>query len=64
MEAEGAQLLDGEVENTYRLPTDEDVSEADRTRARRCLEPDWVDVESVVHNFVSFQAIRTFLTKH
>lgn len=31
MEAEGAQLIDGEVENTYRLLTEEDVGEADRT---------------------------------
>lgn len=64
MEAEGGQLLDGEVENTYRLLTDEDVGEADRTRARRQLERDGIEVEDLVDDFVSYQAIRTFLTKH
>jgi hypothetical protein len=64
LESSGAKMLDGEVENTYRLLTDEDVGEADRTRARRRLERDGVDVEDLLDDFVSYQAIRTFLTKH
>lgn len=64
LEAEGAQLLDGEVENTYRLLNDDDVGQADRTRARRRLERDGVDVDAVVDDFVSYQAIRTYLKKH
>ena len=64
VQTEGTQLLDGEVENTYRLLTDEDVSKADRTRARRRLERDGIEVEELLDDFVSYQAIRTFLTKH
>ena len=64
MQAEGAQLLDGEVENTYRLLTDEDVGEADRTRARRRLERDGIEVDNLVDDFVTYQAIRTFLMKY
>ena len=64
MEAEGAQLLDGEVKNTYRLLTNEDVAKADRTRARRRLKRDGIEVEDILNDFVSYQAIRTFLTKH
>lgn len=64
MEAEGGQLLDGEAENTYRLLTNEDVGEADKTRARRRLQREGIDVETLLNDFVSYQAIRTFLTKH
>ena len=64
MQAEGMQLLDGEVENTYRLLTDEDVGEADRTRVRRRLERDGIEVDDLVDNFVTYQAIRTFLVKY
>lgn len=64
MEAEGAQLLDGEVKNTYRLLINEDVAEADRTRARRRLENDSIKVDNLLDDFVSYQAIRTLLTKH
>lgn len=55
--------LDGEVENMYRLLTDED-SGADRTRIRRRLERDGVDIDAVEDDFVTYQAIRTYLKKH
>ena len=64
MEAEGAQLLDGEAENTYRLLTNEDVGEADKTRVRRRLKREGIEVDDLLDDFVSYQAIRTFLTKH
>jgi hypothetical protein len=64
MEAEGAQLLDGEAKNTYRLLTNEDEGEADKTRARRRLERNGIEVDDLLDDFVSYQAIRTFLTKH
>lgn len=64
LEVEGAQLLNGEVENTYRLLTDDDVAEADKTRVRRRLERDGIEVEDLLDDFLSYQAIRTFLTKH
>lgn len=58
------QTLDGEVENSYRLLTDEDVTDADRTRIRRRLERDGVDVDALLDDFVTYQSIRTFLQKH
>ena len=55
--------LGGEVENMYRLLTDES-SGADGTRIRRRLERDGLDVESLESDFVTDQAIRTYLKKH
>lgn len=62
---EGADIrpLDGEVENIYRLLTD-DSSGADGTRIRRRLERDGLDVEAIEKDFVTYQAIRTYLKKH
>jgi len=60
----GLQPLSGEVENTYRLLTDEDVNSADRTRAERHLERDGVPVDDLHSDFVTYQAIRTFLRDH
>lgn len=60
----GMQLLSGEVENTYRLLTDEDVSGADRTRTRRRLEREGIDVDRLERDFVTYQAIRTYLKDH
>lgn len=58
------QPLDGEIENTYRLLTDDAVTEADRTRTVRQLEREGVDVEQLERDFVTYQAIRTYLTEH
>lgn len=55
--------LDGEVANIYRLLTS-DSSGADRTRIRRRLERDGLDVEAIEKDFVTYQAIRTYLKKH
>lgn len=60
----GVKTVDGEVANFYRLLTDEDASAADRTRVRRRLEQKGVDVEEVQSEFVSYQAIRTYLQNH
>lgn len=60
----GVQPLDGEIENTYRLLSDDDVSSADRTRTRRRLERDGVDVETLLTDFVTYQAVRTYLKDH
>jgi hypothetical protein len=64
MEADGFQPLDGEVENTYRLLTDDGVSSADRTRVRRRLERDGIDVDALLEDFVTYQAVRTYLRSH
>lgn len=60
----GVQPLSGEVENLYQLLTDDDVSEADRTRARRRLEREGIDVDTLLKDFVSYQAVRTYLREH
>jgi hypothetical protein len=56
-----AQPLSGEAENLHRLLTAEDVSGAERTRARRRLERQGVDVDALLDDFVSYQAVRTYL---
>lgn len=60
----GMQPLSGEVENAYRLLTADDVGSADRTRIRRRLEREEIDVERIERDFVTYQAIRTYLKKH
>lgn len=60
----GMQTIDGEVANVYRLLTDESVSGGDRTRVRRRLERDGVDIDALESDFVSYQAIRTYLTEY
>jgi hypothetical protein len=64
LRAAGGRPLDGEVENLYRLLEDPDAGAADRTRARRRLEREGVDVDALAEEFVSYQAIRTYLTRH
>jgi len=56
--------LEGEPANTYELLTGDDVSEGVRTRTRRKLERDGVDVDRLERDFVSHQAVYTYLTKH
>ena len=63
MQEAGMNPLDGEVENTYRLLTDGDVSTGTRTQARRRLERAGVDVDQLESDFVSRQAVHTYLTK-
>jgi hypothetical protein len=58
------EVLEGEVENTYRLLVDDDVGASDRTRIRRRLERDGIDVDELESDFVSYQAIRTYLKEH
>jgi protein-arginine kinase activator protein McsA len=60
-EEASAQYLDGEIENTYRPLTEDDVSRAETTRVERRLERDGIDVEAVRDDFVTYQAIRSYL---
>jgi len=64
LEDAGINTLDGELENIYRLLSDDDVSAAERTRVRRRLERDGLDVDAVEDHFVTYQAIRTYLTEY
>jgi len=43
----GVATLDGEVENLYRLLTDDDVTSGTRVQARRRLENEGLDVDAV-----------------
>lgn len=61
MEEAGMSTLDGEVENIYRLLTDDEVSSGMRTDARRRLARNGVNVDSLEGEFVSYQAIRSYL---
>jgi len=64
LEQADMQTLDGEVENTFRLLTDDSVSRANQTRVRRQLEREGIDVDQLKHDFVSYQSVRTYLTKY
>lgn len=55
------ELLEGELENTYRLLVDDEVSSGSQTQARNRLERNGVDVETVLEDFVSHQSIHTHL---
>ena len=63
MEAAGLTPLEGEVDNTYRLLTDDAVSARMQTQLRRRLERDGLTPESLQSDFVSHQAIHTYLTR-
>ena len=62
MDRAGMDYRDGEVENLYRLLTDDDVSSGTRTETRRDLEHASVPVERVEDDFVSHQTVHTHLT--
>lgn len=61
LQSANVEVLDGELENTYRLLTDDDVSSGMRTQAAARLERDGVDVDDVRKDFVSHQSIHTHL---
>jgi predicted Zn-ribbon and HTH transcriptional regulator len=63
MEAADMAPLEGEVENVYRLLTDEG-SRGMRTQAQKKLERDGIPVYELVEDFVTHQAIHTYLRKH
>lgn len=64
MREAGMADLDGEAANYYRLLTDADVNPGDRVEATRGLERAGVDVDRLRDEFVSYQAIRTYLTNY
>ncbi|EFW90078.1 hypothetical protein ZOD2009_20832 [Haladaptatus paucihalophilus DX253] len=60
----GISTLDGEVKNTYRLLTSDEISSGVRTETENSLERDGLDVTKLKQDFVSHQAIHTYLTKY
>lgn len=63
IEQAGEQPIEGEIENHYRLLTTDDVTASARTQAETRLTRYGVDVETVKRDFVSHQAIHTYLTE-
>jgi len=64
IESAGATPLEGEVENLYRLLTDDDVTSGVREQTRNRLDQQGVDVEEIEGDFVTYQSVRTYLKKH
>ncbi|ELY35469.1 hypothetical protein C497_13001 [Halalkalicoccus jeotgali B3] len=64
MDAAGMRSLDGEVENRYRLLSDDDVSAGMREQTRRELDRAGLDIEELESDFVSHQSIYTYLTEY
>ena len=61
MEDADLDPLDGEAKNTYRLLTEESVSSGVRTETRKKLERNGIDVDQLEADFVTYQAVRTYL---
>ncbi|EMA27751.1 rod-determining factor RdfA [Haloarcula japonica] len=59
----GMDVIDGEPANFYRLLTDDDVSAGKRIEARNRLERGGIDVDTLEDQFVTYQAIRYYLTE-
>jgi len=62
IEAAGESPVSGEAANYRRLLTDDEVTAGERTEARRHLESIGVDVERVTDDFLTHQAVHTYLT--
>jgi hypothetical protein len=62
MRKAGMDPIEGEVTNLYRLLTDEDVSRGVKTEVETKLEQKEIDIKALRKDFVTYQAIRTFLT--
>jgi hypothetical protein len=60
----GLNPVEQDVATTYRVLTGEDVSEGARTQKRLELSRDGVDVEALRADFVSHQAVHTYLTQY
>jgi translation initiation factor 2 beta subunit (eIF-2beta)/eIF-5 len=64
LEENNADPIDGEIENLFRLLTDETVTSGSREEARNRLKNSGVDIEQLQSEFVSYQAIRTYLQNY
>ena len=58
----GMSVRSGEVENLYRLLTDDEASRGNRTQTELELERAGVDVGELRRDFVSHQTVHTYLT--
>jgi hypothetical protein len=60
----GQTAIRRDVETTYEQLTDANVTAGVRTEARNRLARDGVDVEALERDFVTYQAIRSYLTEY
>ncbi|WP_416841722.1 rod-determining factor RdfA [Haloferax sp. DFSO52] len=60
----GLDLLDGEIKTFYEALANNDATGAERTRARGRLERAGIDVDGLQRDFVSHQAVHTYLTSY
>lgn len=58
----GEASISADIESTYETLTDDDVPRADKVRKRRELERAGIEVDAVLDDFVTHQAIHTYLT--
>ncbi|KAB1190417.1 hypothetical protein GJR96_15675 [Haloferax sp. MBLA0076] len=58
-----SEVLKGEAENLYSLLSDDDTTEGMRVQAKNSLESRGVDVDQLSSDFVSHQAVYTYLTE-
>jgi hypothetical protein len=63
LEQNGMTLLDGEVANIYRLLSSDEVTAGSRVEVESMLTDNGIDPEELTKEFVSHQAIHTYLTK-
>jgi len=63
MEEAGMSPLEGEAANVYDLLSGDEVTSGARTRAERRLGREGIDIEQLRAEFVSHQAIHTYLTE-
>jgi hypothetical protein len=64
MTAAGLSTLDGEVSNIYRLLTAEEVSSGMKIEAKNRLKQNGIDVEELKQDFISYQAMRSYLKRY
>ncbi|WP_416841759.1 rod-determining factor RdfA [Haloferax sp. DFSO52] len=57
-----ADVLEGEVENMYALLTGDNTTEGMRVQAKNTIQSEGVDVDQLLSDFVSHQAVYTYLT--
>ncbi|WP_293033569.1 rod-determining factor RdfA [Natronococcus sp.] len=62
-ETAGVSYKQGEIENTYRLLSADDVTSGTRVQTRNELERDGIPVDDVESDFVSHQTVYNHLTK-
>lgn len=62
MQDAGMSPLDGEAANVYELLSGDDATSGARIRAERRLGREGIDVEQLESEFVSHQAVHTYLT--